>query len=176
MLQAAKEGEVSDEAVDFQIKKGPLGIKLLEQAAGEARCESMYFNILTIFQGFRRHNIAFSESFVHNLRYSSDIYSKDLSGLTQFLEEVVDAEPGMSLEDKGSFLRSLQNEVDADASQSSLVTSYMIKYRIPSDKTLVLCLFKILYHKYIFLDVNSIFNLVQIFLRERLWMSNLYPL
>ena len=90
VLQAAKEGEVSDEAVDFQIKKGPQGIKLLEQAAGEARCESMYFNILTIFQGFKRHNVAFSERFAHNLRYSSDIYSKDLSGLTQFLEEVVD--------------------------------------------------------------------------------------
>ena len=33
----------------------------------------------------------------------------------------------------------------------------------------VLCLFKILYHKYIYLDVNSIFDLVQVFLFEDLY-------
>ena len=33
----------------------------------------------------------------------------------------------------------------------------------------VLCLFKILYHKYIFLNVNSIFDLVQVLLYEGLY-------
>ena len=33
----------------------------------------------------------------------------------------------------------------------------------------VLCLFKLLYHKYIFLDVNSIFDLVQVLLYEGLY-------
>jgi len=33
----------------------------------------------------------------------------------------------------------------------------------------VLCLFKILYHKYIFLDINSIFDLVQVLMLEDLY-------
>jgi len=37
------------------------------------------------------------------------------------------------------------------------------------NRSLVLCLFKILYHKYIFLDVNSIFDLVQVLLCEGLY-------
>jgi hypothetical protein len=36
------------------------------------------------------------------------------------------------------------------------------------NRSRVLCLFKILYHKYIFLDVNSIFDLVQVLLCEGL--------
>ena len=39
------------------------------------------------------------------------------------------------------------------------------------NRSLVLCLFKILYHKYIFLDVNSIFDLVQVLLCEGLLIS-----
>ena len=37
------------------------------------------------------------------------------------------------------------------------------------NRSLVLCLFKILYHKYIYLDVNSIFDLVQVLLYEGLY-------
>ena len=37
------------------------------------------------------------------------------------------------------------------------------------NRSRVLCLFKILYHKYIYLDVNSIFNLVQVLLYEGLY-------
>ena len=37
------------------------------------------------------------------------------------------------------------------------------------NRSRVLCLFKILYHKYIFLDVNWIFNLVQVLLYEGLY-------
>ena len=37
------------------------------------------------------------------------------------------------------------------------------------NRSRVLCLFKILYHKYIFLDVNSIFDLVQVLLCEGLY-------
>ena len=37
------------------------------------------------------------------------------------------------------------------------------------NRSRVLCLFKILYHKYIFLDVNSIFDLVQVLLYEGLY-------
>ncbi len=37
------------------------------------------------------------------------------------------------------------------------------------NRSRVLCLFKILYHKYIFLDVNSKFDLVQVLLREGLY-------
>ena len=37
------------------------------------------------------------------------------------------------------------------------------------NRSRVLCLFKILYHKYIFLDVNSIFDLVQVLLCEHLY-------
>ena len=37
------------------------------------------------------------------------------------------------------------------------------------NRSLVLCLFKILYHKYIFLDVKSIFDLVQVLLCEGLY-------
>ena len=37
------------------------------------------------------------------------------------------------------------------------------------NRSLVLCLFKMLYHKYIFLDVNSIFDLVQVLLYEGLY-------
>ena len=37
------------------------------------------------------------------------------------------------------------------------------------DRSRVLCLFKILYHKYIFLDVNWIFDLVQVLLCEGLY-------
>ena len=37
------------------------------------------------------------------------------------------------------------------------------------NRSRVLCLFKILYHKYIYLDVNSIFDLVQVLLYEGLY-------
>ena len=37
------------------------------------------------------------------------------------------------------------------------------------NRSRVLCLFKILYHKYIYLDVNWIFNLVQVLLYEGLY-------
>ena len=37
------------------------------------------------------------------------------------------------------------------------------------NRSRVLCLFKILYHKYIFLDVNSMFDLVQVLLYEGLY-------
>ena len=37
------------------------------------------------------------------------------------------------------------------------------------NRSLVLCLFKILYHKYIFLNINSIFDLVQVLLCEGLY-------
>ena len=37
------------------------------------------------------------------------------------------------------------------------------------NRSRVLCLFEILYHKYIFLDVNSIFDLVQVLLCEGLY-------
>ncbi len=37
------------------------------------------------------------------------------------------------------------------------------------NRSRVLCLFKILYHKYIFLDANSIFSLVQVLLCEGLY-------
>ena len=37
------------------------------------------------------------------------------------------------------------------------------------NRSRVLCLFKILYHKYIFLNVNSIFDLVQVLLCEGLY-------
>ena len=37
------------------------------------------------------------------------------------------------------------------------------------NRSRVLCLFKILYHKYIFLDINSIFDLVQVLLCEGLY-------
>ena len=37
------------------------------------------------------------------------------------------------------------------------------------NRSRVLCLFKILYHKYIFLNVNSIFDLVQVLLSEGLY-------
>ena len=37
------------------------------------------------------------------------------------------------------------------------------------NRSRVLCLFKILYHKYIFLDVNSMFDLVQVLLFEGLY-------
>ena len=37
------------------------------------------------------------------------------------------------------------------------------------NRSRVLCLFKILYHKYIFLDVNWIFDLVQVLLYESLY-------
>ena len=37
------------------------------------------------------------------------------------------------------------------------------------NRSLVLCLFKMLYYKYIYLDVNSIFDLVQVFLFEGLY-------
>ena len=37
------------------------------------------------------------------------------------------------------------------------------------NRSRVLCIFKILYHKYIFLDVNSIFDLVQVLLCEGLY-------
>ena len=37
------------------------------------------------------------------------------------------------------------------------------------NRSLVLCLFKILYHKYIYLDVNSIFDLVRVLLFEDLY-------
>ena len=37
------------------------------------------------------------------------------------------------------------------------------------NRSRVLCLFKILYHKYIFFDVNSIFDLVQVLLCEGLY-------
>jgi hypothetical protein len=38
------------------------------------------------------------------------------------------------------------------------------------NRSRVLCLFKILYHKYIFLDVKSIFDLVQVLLLEDLYL------
>ena len=37
------------------------------------------------------------------------------------------------------------------------------------NRSRVLCLFKILYHKYVYLDVNSIFDLVQVLLYEGLY-------
>ncbi len=37
------------------------------------------------------------------------------------------------------------------------------------NRSLVMCLFKILYHTYIFLDINSIFDLVQVLLCEGLY-------
>ena len=37
------------------------------------------------------------------------------------------------------------------------------------NRSRVLCLFKILYHKYIYLDINSIFDLVQVLLYESLY-------
>ena len=37
------------------------------------------------------------------------------------------------------------------------------------NRSRVLCLFKILYHKYIFLDLNSIFDLMQVLLYEGLY-------
>ena len=37
------------------------------------------------------------------------------------------------------------------------------------NRSVVLCLFKILYHKYIFLDIISIFDLVQVLLCEGLY-------
>ena len=40
------------------------------------------------------------------------------------------------------------------------------------NRSRVLCLFKILYHKYIFLDINSIFDLVQVLLFEELYDEN----
>ena len=40
------------------------------------------------------------------------------------------------------------------------------------NRSRVLCLFKILYHKYIFLNVNSIFDLVQTLLFEELYVEN----
>ncbi len=40
------------------------------------------------------------------------------------------------------------------------------------NRSRVLCLFKILYHKYIFLDINSIFDLVQALLSEGLFVFN----
>ena len=40
------------------------------------------------------------------------------------------------------------------------------------NRSLVLCLFKILYHKYIFLDINSIFDSVQVLLFEELYVEN----
>ena len=40
------------------------------------------------------------------------------------------------------------------------------------NRSLVLCLFKILYHKYIYLDVNWIFDLVQTLLFEELYVEN----
>ena len=40
------------------------------------------------------------------------------------------------------------------------------------NRSRVLCLFKILYHKYIFLDVNWIFDLVQTLLFEELYVEN----
>ena len=40
------------------------------------------------------------------------------------------------------------------------------------NRSRVLCLFKILYHKYIFLNVNSIFDLVQVLLCEGLYFSS----
>ena len=40
------------------------------------------------------------------------------------------------------------------------------------NRSRVLCLFKILYHKYIFLDINWIFDLVQVLLFEELYVEN----
>ncbi len=40
------------------------------------------------------------------------------------------------------------------------------------NRSRVLCLFKILYHKYIYLDINSIFDLVQTLLFEELYVEN----
>ena len=82
---AATEGEVTPEAVQYQIKKGTDGIKLLEDAACAAKCESMYHNVETILQEILEAKMSFSSSLAFAVMGSSDIWSRTLEGVQNYI-------------------------------------------------------------------------------------------
>ena len=109
---AAKSGEVTTEAVEYQLLRGPEGVQLLISAAGDARCESMYGNVSVIMEGLLAAKSPITAQFCSICMASSDIWEwRTAQGVQTFIDSLVMAE-GLPETDRGEVVRELKEHVE----------------------------------------------------------------
>ena len=108
---AAEGGEVTEEAVAYQLKRGNDGIALLFDVASSARCESIYYNVTIIMEGVLAAKVPLTADFCSTLLACSDIFNiNTVEGVQSFIERIVDAE-GLPESERAKVVRELQGLV-----------------------------------------------------------------
>ena len=116
IMAAAAGGDVTEEAVAYQLARGSKGVDLLISAAGRASSEWMSHNVQMIMDGILEAKVPFTERLASTLMSSSDLFRvRTAEGLSEFISTVVNAEPGMGPEDKAECISELYNDYVKDA-------------------------------------------------------------
>jgi len=116
IMAAAAGGDVTEEAVAYQLARGSKGVDLLISAAGRASSEWMSHNVQVIMEGILEAKVPFTERLASTLMSSSDLFRvRTAEGLSDFISTVVNAEPGMGPEDKAECISELYNDYVKDA-------------------------------------------------------------